>query len=1051
MRGYRAVPDVWVGAGRGVGLAADRFEEDARAFRRAVARQPFGQDDLGRALFEGDPGAGAPGFVGRRDDLLKDLTAAVDLLRRLGSRLERSGLHYAEAEAAMGAPTGLSGPSSVPRVPPCRLDGSLGEPPSTVPPPGIVLRAQWFFESVGLGCPWPDGDIGGVADLRDAAAALAHAVESAREHVAWHSGRVPDSGFGDATERSEWAALLVHGKGGLLEELKRRCEELEAYCESGIDAIAKAQRHFEASAAYVLTLMLAATLLGPAVEAAVAPLIRLEGIALLITQRMIREAVLGAAYSGGLDAIDQLFRGTADPSELARALWQGAVAGGLMGGSHAALPSVLRRGPALTALADALESRGAKGITSRFLTGGTVGTVAMATADAASGNGWDLERAAESGFGMAFLGAGAEAVGGALRAGLRLKRSTALSGWSSDASGTPDAPGAAPKIGPDWVRSEEKRRADRRRAWMLMPIAGPLIFVGATLKFAEDRRSPFFSQERVGQGGVTFLIHKLRTMRDGRGTDASLGSGDPRATPVGRILRKLTIDELPQLLNILKGEMALVGPRPLLEGDIRRMAEVLDPDLFNEWYEAYKASRPGLLGMFGNESITLTPQSEEYLRRRAELDIEYFRNASPELDRKIIKATLQIGLSFLDRRASPAHEAANPPADVPPHAPDGAGDPGTAPPGHVPSGAGDPGTAPPGHAALPVDVHRWWTALTPRERTAWETAHPALLGSLDGIPAEVRDRANRVLLQEQKTELTEEWQRIEAPSARDETSRRRLSEIDDALNGLRVIEKRLALPGGAEHPRAYLLSVSTEGTGRAIIAFGDPDTAAHVATYVPGARSRLGTIETRMRTGEAVAVAARQAGEPSTAVITWLGYEAPQTIPRAVDRRFAHAATPDLHRFQDGLRVTHQGPRSHNTVIGHSYGSVVVGYAARDGLLNADDVVFEGSPGVGVPHAGRLRLAGVRQGEVGYHVHATIARWDFIRLLAAHGRRPTAPAFGARTFVSHPGTRGPWYFGGLSREAHGEYWLPGNPALTHLGEIVTGRSGAPAERTGGSG
>jgi hypothetical protein len=94
---------------------------------------------------------------------------------------------------------------------------------------------------------------------------------------------------------------VVHGEGGLLEDLKRRCAQLAAYCQLGVDAIVKARWHFVASAIFVLALAYVAGMYGPLLQAAVAPLILAEGMALQIILRMIRDAVVGALFSGGLD------------------------------------------------------------------------------------------------------------------------------------------------------------------------------------------------------------------------------------------------------------------------------------------------------------------------------------------------------------------------------------------------------------------------------------------------------------------------------------------------------------------------------------------------------------------------------------------------------------------------------------------------------------------------------------------------------------------------------------------------------------------------------
>jgi alpha/beta hydrolase family protein len=434
--------------------------------------------------------------------------------------------------------------------------------------------------------------------------------------------------------------------------------------------------------------------------------------------------------------------------------------------------------------------------------------------------------------------------------------------------------------------------------------------------------------------------------------------------------------------------------------------------------------------MFGNESVHLSPQTDAYLRRRAELDLEYFRHASPELDRKTVKATLNVGLTFVGHRPAAAH--GHPPVDEAPRQ-------SVVPGGRV-------HVAPPGGAghhdgfALPADVKRWWDALTPGQRGSSLHEHGAGLGALDGIPVVVRDQVNRAVLAEHEARLTEERDRLLAEARPGDLAARRLRDVQDRLDGLHAVRDRLAVPPSVGRPRPYLLALSTEGTGRVVVAFGDPDTAANVATYVPGAKARLGNAGAHMRVSDAIARAAWRAGSTSTAVIAWVGYDAPQTLTGALSRRFADIAAPRLHRFQDGLRVTHQGPRSHNTVIGYSYGSVVVGHAARDGVLGADDVVFTAGPGVGAGRAAELRLAGVPRHETGYHVHATIARWDFTRVLGAHGRQPAGRRFGARAFASAPGTRGRWYLGGLSGQAHRDYWLGDNPTLAEIGRIVAGRA-----------
>jgi alpha-beta hydrolase superfamily lysophospholipase len=190
----------------------------------------------------------------------------------------------------------------------------------------------------------------------------------------------------------------------------------------------------------------------------------------------------------------------------------------------------------------------------------------------------------------------------------------------------------------------------------------------------------------------------------------------------------------------------------------------------------------------------------------------------------------------------------------------------------------------------------------------------------------------------------------------------------------------------------------------------------------------------------------------STSAVLWLDYDAPDFVDEAASARQAEAAAPTLRRFQEGLRAGHEGPATRQVVLGHSYGSLVVGKAAAGPGLDADDVVFVGSPGVGVDSAASLHVpAG--------HVWSSTAKTDIIQYAAASpgglvrtlagsdgfpaggllaltrperdlwfGHNPSDPAFGARVFATqHDG-------------GHLGYWDSGKPALDALAEITLGRT-----------
>ena len=109
-----------------------------------------------------------------------------------------------------------------------------------------------------------------------------------------------------------------------------------------------------------------------------------------------------------------------------------------------------------------------------------------------------------------------------------------------------------------------KRALDIVGAAVALLLLSPLILTGMFLVWLEDRQNPFYSSYRIGRGGAAFRCYKLRSMRVGADRNAvdTTVRGDPRITPIGHVLRRYKLDELPQFWNVLKGDMSLVGPRP---------------------------------------------------------------------------------------------------------------------------------------------------------------------------------------------------------------------------------------------------------------------------------------------------------------------------------------------------------------------------------------------------------------------------------------------------------------------------------------------------------
>lgn len=165
-----------------------------------------------------------------------------------------------------------------------------------------------------------------------------------------------------------------------------------------------------------------------------------------------------------------------------------------------------------------------------------------------------------------------------------------------------------------------KRVADFLFALVFAPLWIPVALLTALAVLVSMGNPVFFCQERIGRGDRPFTIYKFRTMRQGDGSDAE------RLTAFGRFLRKTSLDELPQLLNVLKGEMSLVGPRPLPSGYL---------PLYSCEQRRRHEVRPGITGwaqVNGRNGISW--------KKRFELDVWYVDNRSFAIDVKILFMTV---------------------------------------------------------------------------------------------------------------------------------------------------------------------------------------------------------------------------------------------------------------------------------------------------------------------------------------------------------------------------------------------------------------------------
>jgi lipopolysaccharide/colanic/teichoic acid biosynthesis glycosyltransferase len=178
-------------------------------------------------------------------------------------------------------------------------------------------------------------------------------------------------------------------------------------------------------------------------------------------------------------------------------------------------------------------------------------------------------------------------------------------------------------------------------ALLLLVIVAPLMLLIMGAIKLTDRGPVFFRQERLGYGGKPFDIIKFRSMRvpnEQPNVGLKLATrGDPRLFPVGRFLRKTSMDELPQLLNVLKGEMWVVGPRPhspLAEAGGKAYANAV-----KEYLARYRI-KPGITGWAQVRGCRGPTQTVEQLSRRVEHDLYYIENWSVFFDAKILLRTL---------------------------------------------------------------------------------------------------------------------------------------------------------------------------------------------------------------------------------------------------------------------------------------------------------------------------------------------------------------------------------------------------------------------------
>lgn len=347
----------------------------------------------------------------------------------------------------------------------------------------------------------------------------------------------------------------------------------------------------------------------------------------------------------------------------------------------------------------------------------------------------------------------------------------------------------------------------------------------------------------------------------------------------------------------------------------------------------------------------------------------------------------------------------------------------------------------PGSGATPEEVREWWDNLTEAEREAVIAAYPDRVGQGDGLPADARDQANRIL-------LDDDLARLAAKSEDGTISPLEQRMLDNAEKTRDAVANADAYtdpldpgmtPGGTlwlYDPAAY------DGEGRVAVAVGDLDHATDVAVFTPGIntdmQSVVGYTDQMMNLYEAT----RFSGDGSSvATMFWLGYDAPHgpTDLATLTEGRAEDGGRNLADAIDGLRASRPGDDAHLTAIGHSYGSTATSYAANGDSMDVDEVVLIGSPGAGP--ADEASDFGVGED----HVYVGRDSRDFVATLGDEGwigkggiglgTDPSSEDFDATRFEAEDVNRS-WHTN--TGDAHSSYLNNDTESLHNIGRIVDG-------------
>ncbi len=353
--------------------------------------------------------------------------------------------------------------------------------------------------------------------------------------------------------------------------------------------------------------------------------------------------------------------------------------------------------------------------------------------------------------------------------------------------------------------------------------------------------------------------------------------------------------------------------------------------------------------------------------------------------------------------------------------------------------------------STPQQVADWWNSLTEDEQFAVIALYPEVIGAADGLPAQVRDQANRLLLEQDiaALDLAEEHGDLSAEQlAQQDNIRAAQRALEDASDDDNPLTRD---PNTGEPIPAFLLLYQPsrfDNDGTIAIALGDPDTADNVSVSVAGIGTDGTSIPGYLEHVQHLYEEARYADpDSSTATIAWLGYDHPSgdmEYLEAAGETQAKAGGEMLADYVDGLQAARTREPSVMTVIGHSYGSTTSAHAAAGPGLDVDNLVLVGSPGAsgGVSNASDLNVpevwVGTNSADTVSHVFGdkgAVNHGSIAGLGLGLGRDPAEDRFEAQRFQAEAPDRNP---AKMDFDDHSKYYDQGSESLSNMGRIVVG-------------